>query len=313
MNLTDLTPRMTAEKLSEAYTVRFGKSVDVTALNEAAAESMLVEARAKIAEIKSSKNAHQRETSETYLKLMVMEQALAARVEESAAEKVKQMNPKQKFMNAVKTVAVGESLTESQVAELGVSAKLASVLESQESAVKFVKMYVESCKSKMKKKKKGYGEACSSKKGKKMMESAEVEQAQVVLAAQDMVDQVQKMIEQMTDLRVKELPALVDGIRAEMGTDQAGSFNDSANAALEGLLGALEGAKGELQGAVGVVTGEEMSVPGEEMPADDMAAPDMDMDMEAPADDMAEPEMPELDVEEPEDAGDLENLGRDRI
>jgi hypothetical protein len=309
MNLTDLTPKMTADKLSEAYTIRFGKSVDVTALNKQAAESMLQEARAKIAEFKSSKQSHQRETSETYLKLMVMEQALAARVEESATEtKVKVMNPKQKFMNAVKTVAVGESLTESQVAELGVSAKLATVLESQEAAVEFVKMYVESCKSKMKKKKKkGYGEACSSKKGKKMMESAEVEQAQVVLAAQDMVDQVQKMIEQMTDLRVKELPALVDGIRAEMGTDQAGSFNDSANAALEGLLAGLESAKGELQGAVGIVTGEEMSVPGEEMPA-----PEMDVEM--PADDMAEPEMPELDVEEPEDAGDdLSNLGRDRI
>ena len=295
MNLTDLTPKMTADKLSEAYTVRFGKSVDVTALNEKAAQSMLEEARAKIAEIKSSDKAHQRETSETYLKLMVMEQALAARVEESAAEKVKVMNPKQKFMNAVKTVAVGNTLTEAEVAELGVSAKLASVLESQKSAIKFARAYVESCKSK--------------KKGKKMMESAEVEQAQVVLAAQDMVDQVQKMIEQMTDLRVKELPALVDGIRAEMGTDQAGSFNDSANAALEGLLAGLESAKGELQGAVGIVTGEEMSVPGDEMPADDMAAPDMDMDMEAPADDMAE--LP--DLEEPEDAGDLENLGRDRI
>jgi hypothetical protein len=293
MNLTDLTPKMTAEKLSESYTVRFGKSVDVTALNKQAAESMLAEARAKIAEFKSSKKAHQRETSETYLKLMVMEQALAARVEESATEtKVKVMNPKQKFMNAVKTVAVGNTLTESEVAELGVSAKLASVLESKAKAVAFMRQVVEARK-------------CKSKK--KMNESAEVEQAQVVLAAQDMVDQVQKMIEQMTDLRVKELPALVDGIKAEMGTDQAGSFNDSANAALEGLIASLEGAKGELQGAVGVVTGEEMSVPGEEMPA-----PEMDMEM--PADDVAEPEMPELDVEEPEDAGDdLSNLGRDRI
>ena len=293
MNLTDLTPKMTSEKLSEAYTVRFGKSVDVTALNKRAAESMLAEARAKIAEIKSSKNAHQRETSETYLKLMVMEQALAARVEESATEtKVKVMNPKQKFMNAVKTVAVGNTLTESEVAELGVSAKLASVLESQKSAIKFVKAYVESCGKKHKK---------------KMNESAEVEQAQVVLAAQDMVDQVQKMIEQMTDLRVKELPALVDGIKAEMGTDQAAAFNSSANTALEGLIAGLESAKGELQGAVGVVTGEEMSVPGEE----EMPAPEMDMDMEMPAEEPAA-ELP--DMEEPEDAGDdLANLGRDRI
>jgi hypothetical protein len=294
MNLTDLTPKMDAQTLSEAYNVRFGKNVDVTTLSQAAAESMLAEARAKIAAIKSSRSGHFRETDNNFLKLMVMEQALTARVEESATEiKVKEMNPKQKFMNAVKTVAVGDTLTESQVAELGVSAKLASVLESQEAAVKFVRAYVESCKSK--------------KKGKKMMESAEVEQAQVVLAAQDMVDQVQKMIEQMTDLRVKELPALVDGISAEMGTEQAGSFNDSANAALEGLLAGLETAKGELQGAVGIVTGEEVSVPGEE----EMPAPEMDMEM--PAEEPA-PEMPELDVEEPEDAGDdLSNLGRDRI
>ena len=112
MNLTDLTPKMDAQTLSEAYNVRFGKNVDVTTLSQAAAESMLAEARAKITAIKGSREGHFRESDDNFLKLMVMEQALTARVEESATEtKVKVMNPKQKFMNAVKTVAVGNTLT----------------------------------------------------------------------------------------------------------------------------------------------------------------------------------------------------------
>jgi len=290
MNLNELAPTLNSRKLSEHYSSQFGKKVDVSLISRDAAIRMLNETRAKIAEFKGSRQAHYRETNATYLKLMFMEQALSARVAESQPEsKVKVMNSKAKYMNAVKTVAVGGKLTESEIAALGVSKGLASVLESRASAIKFMSKMVEASKCKKK----------------KMMEGTEVDQAQVVLAAQDMVDQVQKMIENMTDLKVKELPALVDGIKGEQGVDAASQFQSTVDGALQGLIDALSGAKGELESAVGVITGEEMSVPGEEMPMGDM-----DMDVELPPDpemDM-EPEMPE---EEPGD--ELSNLGRERI
>ena len=294
MNLDDLSPKLNARKLSEAYSTQFGRNVNVSTVTHAAAVKMLQETRARIAEFKNSRQAHHRETNAAYLKLMFMEQALSARVQESQPEsKVKVMNSKAKYMNAVKTVAVGGKLTESQLAALGVSKNLLSVLESRESAIKFMSKMVEARK-------------CKSKGKKKMYEGTEVDQAQVVLAAQDMVDQVQKMIENMTDLKVKELPALVDGIKGEQGVDAAGQFQSAVDSALQGLIDALGGTKAELESAVGVITGEEMTVPG----ADDMGMGDMDMDAELPP----EPEMdmePEMPEEEPGD--ELSNLGRERI
>ena len=228
MNLNDLAPKLNSKKLSEAYNSQFGKKVDVSSVSRDAAVRMLNETRAKIAEFKSSRQGHYRETNATYLKLMFMEQALSARVTESQPEsKVKVMNSKAKYMNAVKTVAVGGKLTESEIAALGVSKGLASVLENRDSAIKFMSKMVEASKCKKK----------------KMMEGTEVDQAQVVLAAQDMVDQVQKMIENMTDLKVKELPALVDGIKGEQGVDAAGQFQSTVDGALQGLIDALSGAK----------------------------------------------------------------------
>jgi len=294
MNLNDLAPKLDSKKLSEAYNSQFGKKVNASSVSREAAIRMLRETRERIAEIKSSRSGHYRETNPTYLKLMFMEQALSARVAESQPEsKVKVMNSKAKYMNAVKTVAVGGKLTESQLAGLGVSKNLLSVLESRESAIKFMSKMVEARK-------------CKSKGKKKMYEGTEVDQAQVVLAAQDMVDQVQKMIENMTDLKVKELPALVDGIKGEQGVDAAGQFQSAVDSALQGLIDALGGTKAELESAVGVITGEEMTVPG----ADDMGMGDMDMDAELPP----EPEMdmePEMPEEEPGD--ELSNLGRERI
>ena len=294
MNLDDLSPKLNARKLSEAYSTQFGRKVNVSTVTHAAAVQMLHETRARIAEFKNSRQAHHRETNAAYLKLMFMEQALSARVQESQPEsKVKVMNSKAKYMNAVKTVAVGGKLTESEIAALGVSKNLLSVLESRASAIKFMSKMVEARK-------------CKSKGKKKMYEGTEVDQAQVVLAAQDMVDQVQKMIENMTDLKVKELPALVDGIKGEQGVDAAGQFQSAVDSALQGLIDALGGTKAELESAVGVITGEEMTVPG----ADDMGmGAELGMDADVPA----EP-APEMDLEPEEEPGDeLSNLGRERI
>ena len=54
-----------------------------------------------------------------------------------------------------------------------------------------------------------YNELRSQPQARIMVENEEVEKSQVVLAAQDMVDQVQKMLEDVGQMQVKELPALV--------------------------------------------------------------------------------------------------------
>lgn len=93
---------------------------------------------------------------------------------------------------------------------------------------------------------------------------SEIQQAQVVLAAQDMVDQVQKVIEQVTSVQFKDLPALVQQIQNEIGQQQATQFNSDATSALTNLVQSLQQSKVQLESAVGVVTGTGAIVPGQD-------------------------------------------------
>jgi len=141
-----------------------------------------------------------------------------------------------------------------------------------------------------------------------VVENEEVEKSQVVLAAQEMVDSMQKMIEQVSDMLVKELPAVVDGVNSEFGTSEGEQFSSQVSEALTSLQAALTQSKTGLQGALGVVTGQGggfgMGAGGldDGMATDPMAGGDMPPDMggeEMGADVMAEPEMPEEEPEEP--------------
>ena len=141
-----------------------------------------------------------------------------------------------------------------------------------------------------------------------VVENEEVEKSQVVLAAQEMVDSMQKMIEQVSDMLVKELPAVVDGVNSEFGTNEGEQFSSQVTEALTSLQAALTQSKTGLTGALGVVTGQGggfgMNSGGMDdgMGADPMSGGEMGPDLggeEMGADAMAEPEMPEEEPEEP--------------
>jgi hypothetical protein len=136
-----------------------------------------------------------------------------------------------------------------------------------------------------------------------VVENEEVEKSQVVLAAQEMVDSMQKMIEQVSDMLVKELPAVVDGVNSEFGTNEGEQFSSQVSEALTSLQAALMQSKTGLTGALGVVTGQGGGFGIDDgMGADPMAGDEMAPDMggeEMGADAMAAPEMPEEEPEEP--------------
>jgi len=155
-----------------------------------------------------------------------------------------------------------------------------------------------------------------------LREASEVQQAQVVLAAQDMVDKMQKMLEEITALQFKDLPALVDSIKNEVGAQQATQFNADATAALSGLVQNLQAGKQQMEAALGVVTGEgaapmdagmgaDMGAGGEAGAAADLAA--AGADLEAGAGDLeAGAELAADDLEEPEAGAGAADLGRGR-
>ena len=115
-----------------------------------------------------------------------------------------------------------------------------------------------------------------------------VEQAKVIIAAQEMNDALQKMIEDTAEMQVQDLIPLVDAMKAELGMEQADAFNSAVDSALGGLVDALKSAKEGVENAIlsaqGMGPATDM-----EMPAMDPEAPsDMDMDgmdADAPDDD----------------------------
>ena len=145
------------------------------------------------------------------------------------------------------------------------------------------------------------------RRARRLREASEIQQAQVVLAAQDMVDQVQKMSEQVSAMQFKDLPALVDQIKNEVGVDQATQFNGDASAALSGLLQNLQGAKQQLEASLGVVTGQAPQVPGDDMGAAPAPGEEqVDINAEVPAPDGEE------DIDAEMDANLDSGLGRER-
>ena len=115
-----------------------------------------------------------------------------------------------------------------------------------------------------------------------VIENVEVEKSQVILAAQDMVDSMQKMIEDVNDMLVKELPALYGSIQNEIGVKEGDAFNQAANQALANANQALMQSKTELQAALNALTGQQggQEFPGAgQDPEEEMGA---EVDMELP-------------------------------
>lgn len=101
-----------------------------------------------------------------------------------------------------------------------------------------------------------YTELRSQPRARIMVENEEVEKSQVVLAAQDMVDQIQKMLEDVGQMQVKELPALVSSIESEIGVNESQTYNDAVSAQLDTLSASLKESSSALKNALNSLTGQ---------------------------------------------------------
>jgi hypothetical protein len=135
-----------------------------------------------------------------------------------------------------------------------------------------------------------------------VVENEEVEKSQVILAAQDLVDQIQKMIEQVSKMNAEELPAVVNGISNEIGTAESETYNQSTSQSLTTLLQSLSTAKSDLTSNLGQITGAESAAPD----AFDSGVEDGEMD-DGMGDETA------MDVPEPEETPDLSSDETDEI
>jgi hypothetical protein len=284
MKLQDLAGQPQTKQVAKVMESHFGQSVSFESISKRQAHTMLNRVRGLISEHRRQPEFHSSERNPAYLKLVMMEQALASKLSEQEVAAVAGQttapagqNPQQAAAMQAQAQVQKRKQIQDQMRELDQAhtkqkqelQKQLAMLEGQHSL-------------------------------RRKLKESEVQQAQVVLASQDMVDQVQKMIEQVTSMQFKDLPALVDQIKNEVGVDQAQQFNADATAALAGLTQNLQGSKGQLETALGVVTGQAPAVPGADMAPAEMPAPEMGTE-----------ELPAPAPEEEEEVSDLEvSLGR---
>lgn len=120
------------------------------------------------------------------------------------------------------------------------------------------------------------------------LDDSNMEEAKVIIAAEEMTDKLQKMIEDLAEMQVQQLIPIIDAMKAEIGTDQANQFNEVVDTALGELLDIAKSTKDKLTSAIQVASGQQ--------PSNDMANMD-DQGLDAGL-----PDDIELDnQEEPED------------
>jgi hypothetical protein len=300
MKLHELASRNATQNISKVFESYFGSKISFDQLSSGQASKLLRRVRGLIAEHQSTPSRHFNEQNPAYLKLMMMEQALTdkvssggvgqtsgatvkpimtsadkAKMQQQTAQQIKQVQDP-KLKSAIDKSSRGQTLNPDEQKLVAGAA-----LQANESRAR---------------------------RGRRLNES-EVQQAQVVLAAQDMVDKMQGMLEDVSELQFKELPALVDSIKNQVGIDQATQFNTDVSGALTALMQTLQGTKQQLDAALGVVTGQAPAVPN---------VPDLGADAvpAAAADDLAG-DVDDLDAAAADAAADLDDepaaaLGRER-
>ena len=138
---------------------------------------------------------------------------------------------------------------------------------------------------------------------------SEMAKAEATLAAKDMVDSIQDMLEKIGKMQNEQLPALLDTIRDQIGEQQAEAFRGSVTPLLQQLWQTLNDGRTTADNAARALTGEATpdmgmggmaggAMPGGEMPPEPNAAIPQPGGDEFGATDAA--------------AGGAEELGRDR-
>ena len=88
---------------------------------------------------------------------------------------------------------------------------------------------------------------------------SELGRSEAVLAAKDIVDSVQDMLEKISKVQNEQIPALIDTIRDQIGSEQAEAFKSAMSPTLTELYTALSTARESSDTAVRVLSGEQVA------------------------------------------------------
>ena len=248
MKLHELGAQRPTQQIARVIEGQLGRDFDIDRVPARRLPTLLHRVQGILAEHRQGPQWHTSERDGAYLNLVMMERAIRARITELDTPMAIDVNsPETK--QTLRKAETGQNLTR----------------DEQNTITAMALMKKESRKN-----------------PRRLREQSELQTAQVVLASQDMIDRIQGMLEDISEMQFKDLPALTDSIKQDIGMDQATQFQTQASQALTTLLGAVQAGKVEMEAAQGTLTGQQITVPGQPAPAQPgmnmepgMAQPDM--------------------------------------
>jgi len=289
------------DKINKYLEETFGFSIKKEDVTEKAIRSILYKVRDKQSEIVNESNVNDFHKHPDYAKTIMVAEALAIML--------KEVSPTQRKIKAkVKESKMAKKVVEHkgtkphkhphEVAEHKGSKPHKHPHESKD---------VDTKKEKVEETKEDINPRSVTLANLRTLMEQDLDQAELVLAAKDMVDRLQKMAEDLASMQVEDLMPLTDAMRESFGTEQAEMFSQTADATLGSALETIKATREGMDQAVMVLTGEGGPVNdmmgGAMPPAGDMGAP-------VPGDEMAVPTEDEFAGEEAAAGVEGEPLGR---
>ena len=221
MDLNELVPTPGSKKIAQVANKIFGYAIDVDGLTESKAKKLHKNVSETL-QVMESREGARAFSNRQFQELRIAKQALEARLTEGAVDEADVDED-----NAFNSAAA--------------AAKKAGKSHFTFNGKKYpVKMDKETADD----------------LSESVITEGEVENAELVLAAKDMVDRIQGMLEDVGKMINEDLPPLTDAIRDEMDSATADSFNSSMSTALQGLLDNLGTARTGVDEASRILVGE---------------------------------------------------------
>ena len=262
MNISDFDHGKTKlDKINKYLEETFGFSIKKEDVTSKAIRGILQQVRAKQSAIVNESNVNDFHKHPDYAKTIMVAEALAIMLKEVSPTKRK-IKAKVKESKMAKKVVEHDTGKAHKHPHPKVEAKQEDTKKEKVEEVKKVKEDVNP-------------RSVTLANLRTLMEQ-DLDQAELVLAAKDMVDRLQKMAEDLASMQVEDLMPLVDAMRESFGTEQANAFSASVDATLGAALETIKATREQVDQSVMVLTGEGAPVNdmmgGEMPPAGDMGA-----------------------------------------
>ena len=269
MNIREISKPVTAKGLNESLAKRFGQKIDINAFTLEQLQDARNKIRTKLSQVETNESFSNVVNNENYQKsklfLDVLNAAISEREDIAESSDCDETCPK----SCPDCGGTGDP----------------EKFKAMKEAAKPDYIDIDGDGDKEEPMKKAAKDAKKKKADESIVREGAEDEAELVMAAKDMVDRVTGWMEDTAEMQTESMLELADAIRDEMGSEKSEAFTASVKPALESLYAAMESARGTLTSGVAMLTGEGDVAMGDDPMADPLAGDSMEDPAMEPIDD----------------------------